>query len=102
MSDQVSTAIEKTLKKTPALYRYTEVLPKTYLVPQRSRSWSKKDVFSKEPIKRFALALISYDSFFGCKLTNPFYYQKHGLIEVTVYRNGYPITGTTLSAEDEK
>ena len=69
VSDQGFTAIEKTLTKTPALYRYTEVLPKTYLSPQGCRSWSKEDVFSKEPIRRFARALISNQAFLGSKWT---------------------------------
>ena len=92
----------KTLTKTAALYRYTEVLPKTHLIPQRSRSWSKEDVFSKEPITRFDLALISDQALIDSKLTNPFHYQKHGLDEVTVYRNGYPIAGTPFSTGDER
>ena len=39
--EQVFIAIEKTLTKSPALYRYTEVIPKTFLIPTGSRSWSK-------------------------------------------------------------
>ena len=35
VSEQVFKAIEKTLTKTPALYRYTEVLPKTFLIFDR-------------------------------------------------------------------
>ena len=38
VSDQVFTVTEKVLTKTPALYRYTDVSPKTYLIPQGSRS----------------------------------------------------------------
>ena len=102
VSYQVFAVIEKTLTKTPAIYRYTEVLPKIYLIPQGTRSWSKEDVFSKERIRRFALALISNQAFLGSKLTNPIYYQKHDLSEVTVYRNGFPIAGTPLSTDDEK
>ena len=101
VSDQVFTSIERTLTKTPALYRYTEVLPQTYLIPQGSRSWTKEDVFSKELMRGFALTLISNQTFLGSRLTNPFLYQKHALNEVTVYRNGYPIAGTPLPKEDE-
>ena len=59
VSEQVFIAIEKTLTKSPALYRYTEVIPKTFLIPTGSRSWSKEDVFSREPIRRFALAFVN-------------------------------------------
>ena len=102
VSEQVFIAIEKTLTKTPALYRYTEVLPKTFLIPTGSRSWSKEDVFSREPVRQFALALVSNASFLGSKDTNPFHYQKHNLNEVTVYRNGYPVAGTPLATDDLK
>ena len=102
VSDQLFNAIEKTLTKTLALYRYTEVLPKTYLIPQGSRSWSKQDIFSKEPIRRFALALISNQAFLGSQLTNPFHHQRHDLSEVTVNRMGSPIAGTPISTDDEK
>ena len=86
VSEQVFTAIEKTLTKTAALYRYIEVLPKTFLIPTGSRSWSKEDVFSQEPIRRFALALVGNASFLESKNTNPFHYQKQNLTEVTGYR----------------
>lgn len=102
VSDQVFTAIEKTLTKTPALYHYTEVLPKTYLIPSGNRSWMKEDIFSKEPIRRFALALCTNAAFLGSKMSNPFHYQKFNLNEVTVYRNGFPVAGTPLSTENEK
>ena len=98
VSEQVFIAIEKTLTKTPALYQYTEVLPKTFLIPTGSRSWSKEDVFSREPIRLFALALVSNASFLGSEDTNPFHYQKHNLNEVTVYWNGYPVAGTPLAS----
>ena len=38
IADHVLTAIEKTLLKTPAVYRYTEVLPRTFF----SNNWNKK------------------------------------------------------------
>ena len=48
VSDHVLTAIEKTLLKTPAVYRYTEVLPRTFLATTGVQSWRQEDVFSKE------------------------------------------------------
>ena len=63
---------------------------------------SKEYVFSREPIRRFALALVSNASFLGSKDTNPFQYQKHNLNEDIVYRNGYPVAGTPLATDDLK
>ena len=47
IADHILAATEKTLLKTPALYRYTEVLPRTFLSTTGIRSWSHEDVFSK-------------------------------------------------------
>ena len=55
--DHVLTAIEKTLLKTPAVYRYTEVLPRTFFATTGIRSWSHEDIFSKEPLRRMVIAM---------------------------------------------
>ena len=78
VSDRVFTSIEKELTETHALYRWTENIPETYLSPEASRIWSKEDVFSKEPIRRFALTLISSWANLGSKLTISFLYREHG------------------------
>ena len=44
IADHILTAIEKTLLKTPAVYRYTEVLPRTFLATTGIRSWSHEDI----------------------------------------------------------
>ena len=56
IADHVLTAIEKTLLKTPAVYRYTEVLPRTFLATTGIRSWSHEDIFSREPVRRMVIA----------------------------------------------
>ena len=45
VADHVLTTIEKTLLKTPAMYCYTEVLPRTFLDTTGKRSWSYEDIF---------------------------------------------------------
>ena len=47
VSDNVVGAIEKTLLKTPALYRYNEVITKTFLASAGQRSWKHADIFQK-------------------------------------------------------
>ena len=47
VADHVLTAIEKTLLKTLAVYRYTEVLPRTFLATNGIRSWSHM-IFSRK------------------------------------------------------
>ena len=55
IADHVLSAIEKTLLKTPAVYRYNEVLPRTFLATRGVHSWRQEDVFSKELVRRMAL-----------------------------------------------
>ena len=57
VADHVLTAIEKILLKTPAVYRYTEVLPRTFLATTGVSSWSHEDIFSKEPVLRIIIAM---------------------------------------------
>ena len=94
IADHVLTAIEKTLLKTPAVYRYTEVLPLTSLATTRTRSCSHEDIFSKEPVRRMMIAMATNQAYFG---TNPFHYQKINLSQTVVYRNGEPVVGTPVS-----
>ena len=47
VSDNVVGAIEKTLLKTPAIYRYNEVITKTFLATTGQQSWKHEDIFTK-------------------------------------------------------
>ena len=91
VSENVYSAIESTLTKTPAIYRYTEIIPKTFPVSTGSKSWNHEDIFNREPIRRFALAMTTNKAFLGSKADNPFHYQKFNLENITLYRNGYPL-----------
>ena len=97
IADHVLTAIEKTLLKTPAVYRYTEVLPRTFLATTGIRSWSHEDIFSKEPVRRMIIAMATNQACLGTNHTNPFHYQKFNLSQIVVYRYGQPIVGTPVS-----
>ena len=46
VADHALSAIEKTLLKTPALYRYTKVLSRTLFATAGNRIWSQDDIFS--------------------------------------------------------
>ena len=102
VSDSVISAIEKTLLKTPAMYRYNEVIPKSFLAQAGQRSWKHEDIFTKEPIRRLIIALSASENFLGTNNVNPFHFQKLGLEEVTVYRNGFPTAGTPIRTSNDK
>ena len=102
VTENVYTAIETNLTKMPAIYRYTEIIPKTFIISNNSSSWNQEDIFNREPIRRFAIAMTTNQAFLGSKIFNPFHFRKFGLSSITVYRNGYPIAGTPLHTDDDK
>ena len=103
VADHVLSAVEKTLLKTPAVYRYTEVIPRTFLATAGIRSWRQEDVFSKEPVRRMIIAMTTNQAYLGTNRTNPFHYQKFGLSQIVIYRNGIPIVGTPIvTTHDER
>ena len=57
LSDNVYSAIETTLTKTPALSCYTKIIPETFLISTEVQKGSHVDVFPSEPIGGFALAM---------------------------------------------
>ena len=57
VSDIVLGAIEKTLLKTPAMYRYNKVISKAFLATAGQQSWKQEDIFTKEPIRRLIVAM---------------------------------------------
>ena len=88
-SENVYSAIESTLTKTPAIYRYTKIKPKTLLDSTGSKLWNHEDIFNRKYIRRFALAMTTNKAFLGSKADNPFLYQKFNLENIMVYRDGY-------------
>ena len=102
VSENVLTSIEKVLLKSPARYKYTEVIPKTFVIPGGQQSWKYEDIFSKEPIRRMAIAMNTNTAFAGSNDTNPYHYQKFDLRSITIFRNGTPIVGTPLDTVDDK
>ena len=54
-TESVVSAIEKTLLKTPAAYRYNEVISKTYLATRCQSIWKHKDIFTKNQFADLSL-----------------------------------------------
>ena len=102
VTDTVFTSIERALLKSPAIYEYTEVLPKTFVIPAGQNSWKHEDIYMKEPVRRMAIAMNTNTAFGASNVHNPFYYGKHGLRSITVLRNGIPIVGTPMETTDSK
>ena len=102
VTDHVLSAIESTLLKTPANYPYQEELQKKFLSTAGQRSWQQEDIFAREPVRQTIIALNTNNAFLGTNRTNPFHYQKFGLEQATLRRNGLPIASTPISTQDHK
>ena len=102
VSDVVVSAIEKTLLKTPAMYRYNEVISKTFLALRGQQLWKHEDIFTREPIRRLIIAFCTSTGFNGKTNENPLHFQKFGLEEIIIYRNGFPTAGTPMPTADNK
>ena len=76
LSDNVLVAIEKTLLKTPTMYRYNEVISKAFLATAGQQSWKQEDVFTKESSRRLIVGMCRSDAFIGTNTLNPFSCQK--------------------------
>ena len=63
IADHVLTAIEKSLLKTPAVYRYAEVLPRNFLAATGIRSWSHEEYFLEEPVRRMIIAMTTNQAY---------------------------------------
>ena len=72
VGENVYSAFETILSKTPALYRYTDIIPRTFLISTVVQSWCHKDVFTREPNQRFA----TNEAFLRAKSTKSFRFPK--------------------------
>ena len=82
--DNLVGVIEKTLLKTPAIYRYNEVIWKAFLATAGQQSWKQEYIFTKEPIRRLNIAMTASAAFIGTNIRNWFSYQKFCLNEIIV------------------
>lgn len=89
-------SIERALTKKPARYPFTEVISKSFIIPQGSSQFRKDDVFTKEPVSRIVLAMNKEIDFTGLSITNPYHYRKFNLQRITIEREGLAVGGTPL------
>ena len=73
VTDHVLSAIESTLLKTPANYPYQKEITGTFLATVGQRSWQQEDIFSREPVRQFIIAMNANNAFLGTNRRNPFH-----------------------------
>ena len=69
VSENVYAAIETALTKTYAMYRYTKIIPKSFLMPQNSDSWNQENIFNGEAIRSMPLHWHPSEHFWVVKLS---------------------------------
>ena len=100
--ENVFSAIETTLAKATARYRYTEIIPKDISNRAKLTKWGQENVCCGQPIRRFILTMSTNAGFVGAETTNPFHYQTFVWRSITVYQNGHPSAGTPFETDTDK
>ena len=80
VADLFLTAFEKTLLKTPTVYRCTKLMPRNFF----SNNWNKKlepcgYFLSKRPVRRMVIVLATNQAYLGTNCTDSFHYQKFNM-----------------------
>ena len=102
VADHVLLAVEKILFRTPGVYSYTEVVPRTFLAKAGKRSWRHEGVFSEEPVRRMIITKTSNQIYLRTNRTNLFYCEKFNLCQILIYRNGIPVVSTPFIKTHDK
>ena len=74
LNDDVVSATEQTLLKSPASYPYLETLTKTFLASTGLHSWKQEDIFARELIRRLAICHNTNEAFLGNNRPNLFFF----------------------------
>ena len=91
MDEPCIRTIRATIKERPARYNFTEVLSKTFIIPNNQNQFIHENIFNNAPIRRIAIAMNTNTAFTGTLGTNPFHYRKFDLREVRIVRGNQVI-----------
>ena len=59
--------LKQQVTKVTGRHRYTEIIPRPFLIGQNSQSWDQMNVFSAQPNRRFIIAISTNAVFVGDK-----------------------------------
>ena len=89
--------IHQGLLREPARYNFSEVLGKTFIIPNGQNQYIQENIFNNAPIRRLALAMNTNTAFTGSRDSNPFHYQKFGLREIKLVRGNQVVVNIDTS-----
>ncbi len=93
--------IQSQITKEPAVYPFTEIKAKTYIIQDGQNEFFVEDIFNQEPIRRLCIALNTNEKFTGTLKENPFHFEKHKLKRVLISRNSIPLVDISTSSNVE-
>ena len=102
ISEIIYSAFGTTVTRTSAFYRLAEVIPKVSLISTGVKKWSHEYVCTREPIRKFVLAMTKNEAFLGDKRVNVLHLQKFNLNSLTVYLFGFPVVGIPHQTEYDR
>ena len=79
------------MKLRPAQYNFSEVLAKTFVIPNEQNQYIHENIFNNAPIRRLAIAMNTNTGFTGSLKTNPFLYHKFNLRSIRIVRGSHVV-----------
>ena len=102
LDPRVSTAIEKSLEKSPSIYSITQSKLKTHLLTSGTQSSYLSQVVRGKLPKSFSFGILESDQMENDPKLNPFYFNHRGLNYLNVFINGEPIHPIAISPDFTK
>ena len=83
--------IKYQLTHQPACYNFMETMARTFVIPSGHNQFIQENVLNNAPIRRVAIVMNTNSAFTGNFHENSFHYQKSGLRELRIVREGRAI-----------
>ena len=91
IEDRIFKDLHSSLQLRPARYNFSEVLAKTFVIPNGQNQYIHENIFNNAPIRRLAIAMNTNTAFTGSLKTNPFHYQKFNLRSIRIVRGSHVV-----------
>ena len=102
VTDSVILSIEKPLVKRPAIYLYTEILIKSFIIQTGHKCFLEENLFGTESIRQITFCMVKNSLPCSTPMNHlDFSYQKVDVQRVEVQSgNGVPLAGTPLDTSN--
>ena len=91
IEDRIFKHLHNSLQLRPAQYNFSELLAKTFVIPNEQNQYNHENIFNNAPIRRLAIAMNTNTGFTGSLKTNPFLYHKFNLRSIRIVRGSHVV-----------